>query len=72
MQKKILEQLIANTDFNALRADPTLQQFQAKPAVGRELLGFDEESKMELVKSRFENIDEYDLVDGEQFFNDLD
>jgi hypothetical protein len=35
-------------------------------------LGFDEESKMELVKSRFENIDEYDLVDGEQFFNDLD
>ena len=46
MQKKILEQLIANTDFNAIRADPTLQQLQAKPAVGRELLGFDEESKM--------------------------
>lgn len=28
--------------------------------------------KMELVKSRFDNIDEDDLMDGETFFNELD
>jgi prevent-host-death family protein len=31
-----------------------------------------EELKMELVKSRFSNIDEDDLVDGETFFDELD
>jgi prevent-host-death family protein len=31
-----------------------------------------EELKMELVKSRFPNIDEDDLVDGETFFDELD
>ena len=28
--------------------------------------------KLELIKSRFDNIDDNDLVDGETFFNDLD
>ena len=28
--------------------------------------------KMELIRSRFENINEEDLVDGETFFNELD
>lgn len=31
-----------------------------------------EQLKMELVKSRFENIDECDLVDGKTFFEELD
>lgn len=31
-----------------------------------------EQLKMELVKSRFENIDESDLVDGKTFFEELD
>ena len=31
-----------------------------------------EHLKMELVKSRFENIDESDLVDGKTFFEELD
>ena len=31
-----------------------------------------EELKMQLVKSRFSNIEEDDLVEGEQFFKDLD
>ena len=31
-----------------------------------------DELKMELVKSRFDNIDENDLMDGETFFNELD
>lgn len=31
-----------------------------------------EQLKMELVKSRFENIDESDLVDGKKFFDELD
>mgnify|MGYP000080977943 FL=1 len=31
-----------------------------------------EELKMELVKSRFSNINEDDLVDGEAFFDELD
>lgn len=28
-----------------------------------------EEEKLELVKSRFENIDEEDLMDGDEFFD---
>jgi len=31
-----------------------------------------EELKMELVKARFDNIDENDLVDGQTFFDELD
>lgn len=31
-----------------------------------------EELKMELIKARFSNIDEDDLVDGETFFAELD
>ena len=31
-----------------------------------------EELKMELVRSRFENIDEDDLVDGNDFLDELD
>ncbi|MGI2040503.1 type II toxin-antitoxin system Phd/YefM family antitoxin [Shewanella frigidimarina] len=31
-----------------------------------------EELKMELVKSRFSDVDDSDLVDGDTFFNDLD
>lgn len=31
-----------------------------------------EELKMELVKSRFTDVDDSDLVDGDTFFNDLD
>lgn len=31
-----------------------------------------EKLKMDFVKSRFENIDESDLVDGKTFFEDLD
>ena len=31
-----------------------------------------EELKMELVRSRFENIDENDLVDGNDFLDELD
>ncbi|NIB44362.1 type II toxin-antitoxin system Phd/YefM family antitoxin [Pseudomaricurvus alkylphenolicus] len=31
-----------------------------------------EELKMELVKARFDNIDENDLVDGDTFFEELD
>ena len=31
-----------------------------------------EQLKMELIKSRFENIDESDLVDGKAFFEELD
>lgn len=67
MQKKqILEQLIANTDFNTHRSNPTLQQWQA---VGRELLT--NKQKHELVASRFTDLDT-DLVDGETFFKQLD
>ena len=32
-----LESLIANTDFDALRNDEELQQWQAMPPIGREL-----------------------------------
>lgn len=37
-------------------------------------IGFDmtEEEKRELVKSRFENIDDEDLMDGDEFFDSLD
>ncbi|SNX50297.1 hypothetical protein VTH8203_03952 [Vibrio thalassae] len=37
-------------------------------------IGFDmtEEAKLELVKSRFENIDDDDLMDGDEFFDSLD
>lgn len=31
-----------------------------------------EEEKLELVKSRFENIDDDDLMDGDEFFDSLD
>ncbi|MFC5081068.1 hypothetical protein [Vibrio thalassae] len=31
-----------------------------------------EEAKLELVKSRFENIDDDDLMDGDEFFDSLD
>lgn len=31
-----------------------------------------EEEKRELVKSRFENIDDEDLMDGDEFFDSLD
>jgi hypothetical protein len=31
-----------------------------------------EEEKLELVKARFENIDEDDLIDGQEFFDGLD
>lgn len=31
-----------------------------------------EEEKLELVKSRFEDIDDEDLMDGDEFFDSLD
>lgn len=31
-----------------------------------------EEEKLDLVKSRFENIDDDDLMDGDEFFDSLD
>lgn len=45
-----------------------------KTAARQGCTGFDmtEEEKLELVKSLFENIDDDDLMDGDEFFDSLD